>query len=281
MPRKFEEDSLEYYFKNIENLPSISREEEMELIKKAKEGDKEAIEKLLYANLKYVVAIAKKYKDKGVPLADLINEGNMGLLKAIKRFDPNRNVRFMSYAIWWVKQAILNAIANQGKDIRISHAAKLKAKELLDVGENLSQEMGTLSTIQDIAREMNLPEKEVTEVLRYIQREIPLEALVREEDSKSHIPEFMAQEALPSPEQALRQEAMKKAVQDALKTLTPRERYIVKRFFGLDGDEPESLSQVAKRLGISRERARQLKDRALKKIKERFGNTLLKYIRSY
>ncbi len=281
MPRKFEEDSLEYYFKNIENLPSISREEEMELIKKAKEGDKEAIEKLLYANLKYVVAIAKKYKDKGVPLADLINEGNMGLLKAIKRFDPNRNVRFMSYAIWWVKQAILNAIANQGKDIRISHAAKLKAKELLDVGENLSQEMGTLSTVQDIAKEMNLPEKEVTEVLRYIQREIPLEALVREEDSKSHIPEFMAQEALPSPEQALRQEAMKKAVQDALKTLTPRERYIVKRFFGLDGDEPEPLSQVAKRLGISRERARQLKDRALKKIRERFGNTLLKYIRSY
>ncbi len=253
----------------------------MELIKKAKEGDKEAIEKLLYANLKYVVAIAKKYKDKGVPLADLINEGNMGLLKAIKRFDPNRNVRFMSYAIWWVKQAILNAIANQGKDIRISHAAKLKAKELLDVGENLSQEMGTLSTVQDIAKEMNLPEKEVTEVLRYIQREIPLEALVREEDSKSHIPEFMAQEALPSPEQALRQEAMKKAVQDALKTLTPRERYIVKRFFGLDGDEPEPLSQVAKRLGISRERARQLKDRALKKIRERFGNTLLKYIRSY
>lgn len=280
MPRKFEEDSLEYYFKSIENLPSISREEEMELVKRAKAGDREAIEKLLYANLRYVVAIAKKYKDKGVPLADLINEGNMGLLKAIKRFDPDRNVRFMSYAIWWVKQAILNAIANQGKDIRVSHTAKIKARELLDIGEDLSQEMGTLSTVQDIAREVNLPEKEVTEVLRYIQREIPLEALVREENSKSHIPEFMAQDALPSPEQALKQEAMKKAVEDALKTLLPRERYIVKRFFGLDGDEPEPLSQIAKRLNISRERARQLKDRALKKLRERFGNTLLKYIRS-
>ncbi len=280
MPRKFEEDSLEYYFKSIENLPSLSREEERELILKAQSGDREAVEKLLYANLKYVVAIAKKYRDRGVPLADLINEGNMGLLKAIKRFDPNKNVRFMSYAIWWVKQAILNAIASQGKDIRVSHTAKIKAKELLDIGEDLSQEMGSLSTIQDIAREVNLPEREVTEVLRHIQREVPLEALVREEDSKSHIPEFMAQDALPSPEQALKQEAMKKAVQDALKTLSPRERYIIKRFFGLDEDEPEPLSQIAKRLGISRERARQLKDRALKKLKERFGNTLLKYIRS-
>ncbi len=280
MPRKFEEDSLEYYFKSIENLPSLSREEERELIQKAQSGDKEAVEKLLYANLKYVVAIAKKYRDRGVPLADLINEGNMGLLKAIRRFDPERNVRFMSYAIWWVKQAILNAISSQSKDIKISHAAKIKAKELLDVGEDLSQEMGSLSTVQDIAREVNLPEREVSEVLKHIQREVPLEALTREEDSKSHIPEFLVQDALPSPEQALKQEAMKRAVDDALKTLSPRERYIVKRFFGLDGDEAEPLSQIAKRLGISRERARQLKDRALKKLRERFGSTLLKYIRS-
>ena len=280
MPRKYEEDSLEYYFKNIEHLPTLDREEEQELIKKAQKGDREAVEKLLYANLRYVVAIAKKYKDRGVPLADLINEGNMGLLKAIKRFDPKRNVRFMSYAIWWVKQAILNAISNQAKDIRISHSARTRAKELLDIGESLSHEMGTLSTVQDIAREVSLPEREVTELLSHVQREISLESLTREEDSKSHIPEFLVQDALPSPEQALKQEAMKKAVDDALKTLSPRERYIIKRFFGLDGDEPEPLSQVAKRLGISRERARQLKDRALKKLRERFGSTLLKYIRS-
>ncbi len=280
MPRKYEEDSLEYYFKNIEHLPTLTREEELELIKKAQQGDREAVEKLLYANLRYVVAIAKKYKDRGVPLADLINEGNMGLLRAIKRFDLSKNVRFMSYAIWWVKQAILNAISNQAKDIRISHSARTRARELLDIGESLSHEMGALSTVQDIAKEVNLPEREVTELLSHVQREISLEALTREEDSKSHIPEFLVQDALPSPEQALKQEAMKKAVDDALKTLSPRERYIVKRFFGLDEDEPEPLSQIAKRLGISRERARQLKDRALKKLRERFGNTLLKYIRS-
>ncbi len=280
MPRKYEEDSLEYYFKNIEHLPTLTREEELELIKKAQQGDREAVEKLLYANLRYVVAIAKKYRDRGVPLADLINEGNMGLLRAIKRFDLSKNVRFMSYAIWWVKQAILNAISNQAKDIRISHSARTRARELLDIGESLSHEMGALSTVQDIAKEVNLPEREVTELLSHVQREISLEALTREEDSKSHIPEFLVQDALPSPEQALKQEAMKKAVDDALKTLSPRERYIVKRFFGLDEDEPEPLSQIAKRLGISRERARQLKDRALKKLRERFGNTLLKYIRS-
>jgi len=280
LPRKYEEDSLEYYFKNIEHLPTLTREEELELIKKAQQGDREAVEKLLYANLRYVVAIAKKYKDRGVPLADLINEGNMGLLRAIKRFDLSKNVRFMSYAIWWVKQAILNAISNQAKDIRISHSARTRARELLDIGESLSHEMGALSTVQDIAKEVNLPEREVTELLSHVQREISLEALTREEDSKSHIPEFLVQDALPSPEQALKQEAMKKAVDDALKTLSPRERYIVKRFFGLDEDEPEPLSQIAKRLGISRERARQLKDRALKKLRERFGNTLLKYIRS-
>ncbi len=280
MPRKYEEDSLEYYFKNIEQLPALDREEERRLIEQAQRGDREAIEKLLYANLRYVVAIAKKYKDRGVPLADLINEGNMGLLKAIRRFDQKKNVRFMSYAIWWVKQAILNAISNQAKDIRVSHSTRTKAKELLDIGESLSHEMGSLSTIQDIAREVNLPEREVTELLSHVQREISLESLTREEDSKSHIPEFLVQDALPSPEQALRQEAMKKAVEDALKTLSPRERYIIKRFFGLDGDEPEPLSQIAKRLGISRERARQLKDRSLKKLRERFGNTLLKYIRS-
>jgi len=280
LPRKYEEDSLEYYFKNIEQLPALDREEERRLIEQAQRGDREAIEKLLYANLRYVVAIAKKYKDRGVPLADLINEGNMGLLKAIRRFDQKKNVRFMSYAIWWVKQAILNAISNQAKDIRVSHSTRTKAKELLDIGESLSHEMGSLSTIQDIAREVNLPEREVTELLSHVQREISLESLTREEDSKSHIPEFLVQDALPSPEQALRQEAMKKAVEDALKTLSPRERYIIKRFFGLDGDEPEPLSQIAKRLGISRERARQLKDRSLKKLRERFGNTLLKYIRS-
>lgn len=280
MPRKYEEDSLEYYFKSIENLPKLTREEEKELIERAQKGDKEAIEKLLYANLRYVVAIAKKYKDRGVPLADLINEGNMGLLKAIKRFDRKKNVRFMSYAIWWIKQSILNAIYNQSKDIRISHSARARAKKLLDVGESLSHERGMLSAVQDIAEEMNIPEREVTELLSNVQREIPIEALRREEETKSHIPEFIVQNALPSPEEALREESMKKAVNDALKTLTPRERYIIIRFFGIDEDEPEPLSQIAKRLGISRERARQLKDRALKKLKERFGNTLLRYISS-
>ena len=278
MPRRYEEDSLEYYFKSIEGLPKLSREEERELIKRAQKGDKEATERLLYANLAHVVSIAKEYKDRGVPLADLINEGNMGLLKAIKRFDLQRDVRFMTYAVWWIKQAILNAINNQSKDIRISHSTKTKAKKLLDIGENLSHEKGALSSVQDIANEVDMTEREVTELLSKVQREIPIESLIREEDSKSYIPEFLVQNALPSPEQALRQEAMKKAVSDALRTLSPRERYIVTRFFGLDEDEPEPLSQIAKRLGISRERARQLKDRALKKLRERFGNTLLKYI---
>lgn len=280
MSRKYEEDSLEYYFKNIERLPTLDRDEEKELIQRAQKGDKEAVEKLLYANLRYVVAIAKRYKDRGVPLADLINEGNIGLLRAIERFDLEKDVRFMSYAIWWVKQAILNAIASQGKDIKVSHSARLRAKELLDIGESLSHEKGALSTVQDIAKEVNLTEREVTELLSHVQGEVSLESIVREEDSKSHVPEFLIQDALPSPEQAIRQEAMKKTVDDALRTLSPRERYVVMRFFGIDGNDPEPLSQIARRLDISRERARQLKNRALRKLKERFGDILLKYIRS-
>ncbi len=278
MPSKFEEDSLEYYFKNIENLPKLGREEERELLKRAKSGDKEAIEKLIYANLKTVISMAKRYKGSGVPVADLINEGNIALLNAIKYFDLKRNTRFATYAIWWIRQAIMKTLSEQRKDIRVAYSASAKAKMLTEIEKTLSHERGGNVTLQEVAEEAGMSEAEASKLFQKLRREVSLESLQRAGESHSNFPEFLTQDALPSPYREIEREELKKIIKQALNTLRPKERYIVMRHFGLDGKEPETLADIARRLGFSRERCSQLKKRALKKLKNRFGETFLKYI---
>ena len=274
LPFTIDERSLEIYLREISKMEPLTPKEEEELIRKAKQGDREATEKLIYAHLKFVVNMAKRYQGYGVPLADLINEGNIGLLRALQRFDPKRRVRFLSYAIWWVRQAIMKALNEQSRLIKVSSERRAKLKKIRQKEIDLLQEMGEEPTFEEIAKELGLNPEEVKKAYKLVTTEISLDAPIYPDNEKRTLLDILDQDALPSPEEAYERNEQTTKLKEMLETLSPRDRKILSLYFGLDDGKPKTLEEIGKRMGISRERVRQLKERALKTLREKFGDQL-------
>jgi RNA polymerase primary sigma factor len=253
-------DSLQAYLKKIEKIPLLTREEEVELATRAQNGDQEALDKLIRSNLRYVVSVARKYIGCGLSLADLINEGNIGLIQAAKRFDPTRGVKFITYAVWWIRQAIMHGLAEQGGTVRLP----LKQMGTLHkIAENYRQHIsrtGVEPTSSELSKALELPPEEVETILRVYRSYLSLDAPISNDGDVSHL-DLLQSKTLPSVEETYIKSTLTEEISDLLNQLPPRERQILRMRFGFD-DEPKTLEEIGKMLGLSRERVRQIEKRA-------------------
>ena len=260
------EDPVRMYLKEIGNVPLLSTEEEIELAKKVEEGDEAAKKKLTEANLRLVVSIAKKYVGRGMPFLDLIQEGNMGLMKAVDKFDYSKGYKFSTYATWWIRQAITRAIADQARTIRIPVHMVETINKLIRVSRQLLQELGREPTPEEIAEEMNMPVDRVREILKISQEPVSLETPIGEEED-SHLGDFIQDDNVPVPADAAAFTLLKEQLVEVLSTLTDREQKVLRLRFGLDDGRARTLEEVGKEFNVTRERIRQIEAKALRKLR--------------
>jgi len=270
--------AFEIYLREIEDFPPLTREEERELLEKAKKGDRESIARLVYAHLRFVVHIASKYQGYGVPVSDLVNEGNLGLLKAIEHFDLSRKVRFLSYAIWWVKQSIFRALDMQSSTVRITPEKRARLKEVLETERRLVHETGFSPSIYEVAEEMGLSPEDVAEARLLAKRDVSLDMPVGKEDKDTTLGEVLEQAALPSPAETYEVEEMREILLRLLHRLDKKERNILVNYYGLEGQEPKTLEEIGDMFNISRERVRQIKDRAIEKLRRWHSEDLRDFV---
>ncbi|WP_456402032.1 sigma-70 family RNA polymerase sigma factor [Persephonella sp.] len=271
--RKFKyEEGITYYLNSISKIPLLSPEEEKEIAKKAKEGDKEALEKLIQSNLRFVVNVAKNYTGYGIPFQELISAGNIGLIEAAKRFDPERGVRFISYAIWWIKQSILQTIQSQKDIIKIPQKTQNLSMKIdtayLELKERLNREP-KYSEIKEYLKEhedLDIDEETVENYLLIKRHSVSLDTPVDMDEGTFFI-DLISKHSTKDIEENIVRESIEKEIEYILSHLADRERYIIVNRFGLNGEEPKTLREIGKELGISRERVRQIEIRALKKIR--------------
>ncbi len=274
-----EEEALKQYLQEINKIPPISPEEEKELARKIKEGDQEALRKLVEANLKFVVSIAKRYRGKGVPFMDLINEGNLGLIEAAKRFDPDRNVKFITYAVWWIKQAIISAIAEQSGIFKISY----KTLNLLNnVGKKyneLQKDLHRDPTNSELAEAMDIDEFALNSLLTTYGYHKSLDDYISSDTDDLNYEDVIEQESVDDAETELIKKSFVEHLMESLSILSERERDVLIHRFGLNGEEPKTLQEIGKLLKLSRERVRQIEKNALDKIRRsRYKNILKSYL---
>jgi len=263
---QFREGSLDQYLKEISVYPLIDRAEEVRLAKEIRKGEEAALNKLVRSNLRFVVSVAKKYQNQGVPLPDLINEGNLGLIRAAHKFDETKGIKFISYAVWWIRQAILQALAEQSRIVRVPLN---RAGALHRIGRRSSallQELGREPTVEEIAEELEISREEVERTLAISQSHLSLDAPVTPgEDNR--LLDYLPDQYSPGPEDEAYRHALKETVEDALSTLKEREAKILSLYFGLDDQEPMTLEEIGSLLGITRERVRQIKEKALLRLR--------------
>ncbi len=258
--------SLDRYLSEIGAEPLLAREEEAELAKRIRAGDRAALDRLVAANLRFVVSIAKRYRNRGVSLADLVNEGNVGLIRAAERFDEGKGVRFVSYAVWWIRQAILQAIAEQSNIVRVPASRAATHSQVARSSRRLRQEFGREPTAEELAAELELPIKDVREALTSRQGYVSLDAPVQGSDDAS-LAEFIPDKDGADADERTQREALKNALDSSLTALPDREQLVLRLYFGLDDGEPRTLEEIGKELGVTRERVRQLKERALSRLR--------------
>ncbi len=246
---------------DIGSQPLVGREAEADLARRIHSGDEKAWQLLITANLRFVVSIAKRYVNRGVPLADLINEGNLGLIRAARRFDESRGVRFVSYAVWWVRQAILQAIAEQSRIVRVPLGRVEQANRYSRVSRSLGQRLGRQPTEEELAVEIGVSVAAVSETLAVPRAYVSLDAPVSGAEDTPLL-ELLPDRHTPGPQEEVADHELRLALESSLTLLESREAAIVRCYFGLDG-EPQTLEQIGRNLGVSRERVRQIKDEAL------------------
>ena len=263
---KYNESSLDQYLKEISVYPLLKREDEVELAQRIRKGDEEALDKLVRSNLRFVVSVAKKYQNQGVALSDLINEGNVGLIRAAHKFDETKGIKFISYAVWWIRQAILQALAEQSRIVRVPLN---RAGALHRIGKRsaaLLQELGREPTVEELADELDLSEDEVRRTLSLSQTHLSLDApLTPGEDNR--LLDYLPDQFSPGPDDETYDRALLDTVEEALDTLKEREAKILRLYFGLDSQEPMTLEEIGSILGITRERVRQIKEKALLRLR--------------
>jgi len=262
----YEEGSLDQYLRDISIYPLITREQEVVLAKQIRDNDQEALDTLVRSNLRFVVSVAKKYQNQGVSLSDLINEGNLGLIRAAHKFDETKGIKFISYAVWWIRQAILQALAEQSRIVRVPLN---RAGTLHRIGKRASallQELGREATHAEIADGMDLTEEEVAKTMSISQTHLSLDApMTPGEDNRllDYLPDTMN----PTPDEETFDKALTESIHEALAGLKEREAKILRLYFGLDGSEPMTLEQIGAVLNITRERVRQIKEKALSRLR--------------
>ncbi len=260
------DDPVRMYLKEIGKVPLLSAEEEQELAERIANGDEEAKKKLAEANLRLVVSIAKRYNGRGLLFLDLIQEGNIGLLKAVDKFDYNKGFKFSTYATWWIRQAITRAIADQSRTIRIPVHMVETINKLIRVQRNLLQELGREPQPEEVAKAMDLPVERVREILKVAQEPVSLETPIGEEDD-SHLGDFIQDENMPVPADAAAFTLLKEELSAVLDTLTERERKVLTLRFGLVDGHARTLEEVGKEFDVTRERIRQIEAKALRKLR--------------
>ena len=260
------DDPVKMYLKDIGKVPLLSPEDETELARKMMDGDEEAKKLLSEANLRLVVSIAKRYMGRGMLFLDLIQEGNLGLMKAVEKFDYQKGFKFSTYATWWIKQAITRAIADQARTIRIPVHMVETINKQIRVSRRLLQELGREPTPEEIAREMGISEDRVREIQKIAQDPVSLETPIGEEED-SHLGDFIEDEGSATPSDAVATTILKEQLLGVLDTLTPREEKVLRLRYGIDDGKPRTLEEVGKEFNVTRERIRQIEAKALRKLR--------------
>ncbi len=260
------EDPVRMYLKEIGKVPLLTAEEEIELAKRMEEGDEDAKKRLAEANLRLVVSIAKRYVGRGMLFLDLIQEGNLGLIKAVEKFDYNKGFKFSTYATWWIRQAITRAIADQARTIRIPVHMVETINKLVRVQRQLLQELGREPSPEEVAEHMDIPVERVREIIKISQEPVSLETPIGEEED-SHLGDFIQDDNVPVPADAAAFTLLKEQLTDVLGTLTEREQKVLRLRFGLDDGRARTLEEVGKEFNVTRERIRQIEAKALRKLR--------------
>ena len=267
MVQNSEKSSLDIYLKQISEISLISVEEEIELAKKISKGDDEARKKMITANLRLVVKIAQDYSNIGLSLLDLINEGNIGLMKAVERFDPSKGGKLSTYASWWIKQSIKRALANQSKTIRLPVHMVDRVTQIRRTTQQLSEKLGREPSDEELAEEMKIPVSRITHLKSVSKKPASLDSPINDEDG-TNLGDLVPDEKSTSPLEKLQSKSLVGDVDKVLSTLEPREADIIRLRFGLEGRDPKTLEEVGEQIGITRERVRQLQEQAIRQLRK-------------
>ena len=267
--------SLDKYLQEIGRLEMISPEEEVKLAQRIKAGDQIALEKLTKANLRFVVSVAKQYQNQGLSLPDLINEGNLGLIKAAEKFDETRGFKFISYAVWWIRQSILQALAEQSRIVRLPLNKIGSINKINKTYAKLEQEFEREPNAEEIAEALDITEAEVKESMKNAGRHVSMDApLVQDEDNNMY--DVLKSDEVITPETELLYESLRKEIDRAISTLTPREADVVRLYFGLNGSHPMTLEEIGEKFDLTRERVRPIKEKAIRRLKHTSRSKILK-----
>jgi RNA polymerase primary sigma factor len=262
-----EQSALDQYLRDVSRHELITPEREKELGAKALKGDEEAIQELARANLRFVISVAKKYQNRGVSLTDLIQEGNVGLVTAARKFDPEQGVKFISYAVWWIRQAILASLANHGRAVRVPLNRASDLARIFREKERLKQEKGREPTTEELSQATDLTPELVESLQTLNAAEIRLDAPIGDSEDSQLVERFITEEAA-EPEVEVESRLLTEAITDALSTLEARDAKVLRLYFGLEGEREHTLEEIGNMLGVTRERIRQLRDRALRRLRE-------------
>ncbi|MFA7274552.1 MAG: sigma-70 family RNA polymerase sigma factor [Crocinitomicaceae bacterium] len=269
--------SLDKYLLEIGRVDLITAEEEVELARKIREGDKAALERLTKANLRFVVSVSKQYQNQGLSLPDLINEGNVGLIKAAERFDETRGFKFISYAVWWIRQSILQALAEQARIVRLPLNKIGNINKIKKAFSELEQRYERPPSAEELAEHLECSVEDVRQSLNNSGRHVSMDApLVEGDESSSSMYDVLPNDSLPGPERELVIESLRKDIDRSLSTLTMRESEILKMYYGLNGKYPLTLEEIGDRFDLTRERVRQIKEKAIRRLKHTSRSKMLK-----
>lgn len=270
-----ESPSLDKYLHEIGKVQLISAEEEVTLAKKIKQGDERALGLLINANLRFVVSVAKQYQNQGLSLPDLINEGNLGLIKAAQRFDETRGFKFISYAVWWIRQSILQALAEQARIVRLPLNKIGSVNKVNNAFARLEQEFQREPTSEEIAEILDMAPKDVKEALKVSNRHVSMDAPLKPDEENTLYDVLLSSDSV-SPDSELLDDSLRREIERSLSTLSAREADIIKLYYGLNGEPPYSLEEIGKLFNLTRERVRQIKEKAIKRLKHTYRSRILK-----
>jgi len=269
--------TLDQYFKEIGEVSLLTAQEEIELTKRIKKNDHKAMEKLVQANLRFVVSVAKEYQHQGLSLSDLISEGNIGLIKAAKRFDETRGFKFISYAVWWIRQSILQALAEHSRVVRLPLNKVGVLNKIGRVHEKLEKELERRPNTEEVAESMEMNGRDVYETLKMAGRHLSLEAPLQEEDG-NRLVDILENSDQPLPDDDLNSDSLKIEIEDVLSTLSEKEAKVIKLYYGLEGERPLTLEEIGEVFNLTRERVRQIKKKAIRRLRH---TSRSQYLRKY
>ncbi len=267
--------SLEKYLQEIGEMELLSPEEEIELARRIRKGDQQALEKLTKANLRFVVSVAKQYQNQGLLLGDLINEGNLGLIKAAKRFDETRGFKFISYAVWWIRQSILQALAEQSRVVRLPLNRVGALNKIGKAYSNLEQEFEREPSPEEIAEQLSISPFEVTDTMKMSGRHLSMDAPFNQGE-ENRLLDIIQDEGQSPPDDSLMDESLKQEVERALSTLSEREALVVRLYFGLNREHPLTLEEIGELFSLTRERVRQIKEKAIRRLRHTSRSKVLR-----